>query len=386
MKKLLISQKLQSSICLLENDKVVISVSGGVDSITLLNYIIEKNQNIEIYIIYFDYKTRGEDNTKEYEIINNIAIKNNIKLIRYECNYNEIVGNFQSQARSLRYENISNFCKREKIKYIFTAHTANDVIETYFIKRIQNRNKVNVTIKYKSEYKGIIIIRPFIELYKKDIIEYAKTNNYMWVEDLSNKSGKYLRNRIRKKIDIIPHNTLNKWLKEINTLQSHKEEVTDIFEFEITKILEMENYKEKIYYSLNKNNIFKRKNFILEVIKLLNGENKSRQLKVDDKRYLVIVNNKIKIFYININLERFIYNGSIYLDNINIKTPKNTLVKLRKCINTDVVLKNEGWRKIHKELKNKKIPQIIRKNTYILLNESNKIIYIQYLNSDYKKI
>ena len=97
---------------------------------------------------------------------------------------------------------ISEYCKNNSIKYLLTAHHINDQAETFFIRLFRGSgidglsSMQDVTNLYE-----MIIIRPFLKIYKRQIQDYLKENNIKWLEDSSNSDEKFLRNKIRNFIN-----------------------------------------------------------------------------------------------------------------------------------------------------------------------------------------
>jgi tRNA(Ile)-lysidine synthase len=108
--------------------------------------------------------------------------------------------NIQKNARDMRYSLISNYCLKRNIKYLITAHHADDQIENFFIRLIRGSgltglSSMSANAKYNNRLK---IIRPFLNLKKLDL-KYVTLNYFKtYIKDPSNKDEKFLRVRIRK--------------------------------------------------------------------------------------------------------------------------------------------------------------------------------------------
>jgi tRNA(Ile)-lysidine synthase len=108
--------------------------------------------------------------------------------------------NIQRKARDIRYAMLSNYCLKNKIEYLITAHHEDDQIENFFIRLLRGSgltglSSMSVKAKYNSNLK---IIRPLLSLEKKDL-KYVTLNYFKtYIKDPSNKNEKFLRVRIRK--------------------------------------------------------------------------------------------------------------------------------------------------------------------------------------------
>lgn len=170
--------------------RIVLAVSGGVDSMVLFDFFVKKLSNkFEIIVAHFEHGIR-DDSTGDLELVKNTAQRLGLKF-EYERGF---LGENTSEeaARDARY----NFLRKVAKKYegrIVTAHHQDDLVETVYI-----------NLKRGTGWRGLAVFgakdiwRPFISLDKQQILEYAAKNKVIWNEDSTNSSDKYLRNRVRK--------------------------------------------------------------------------------------------------------------------------------------------------------------------------------------------
>ena len=165
--------------------------------------------------------------------------------------------NIQSQAREIRYNLITNFCRKNKIKNILTAHNLEDQVETFFIRlsrgsglqglsSMRQVNKINTKIN---------LVRPLLDLKKKDLIKISKTIFGRYFKDPSNKDKKYLRTRIRNLKPVLEKSGINydQIIRSVKNLASSR----DTLDFYFTKIYKeaVTNKKNKILINLSYFNI-----------------------------------------------------------------------------------------------------------------------------------
>ena len=131
LKKSYISFK--NNLKIIKNNPFLVAVSGGPDSLALaiLSKIFSKESKSKAYFVLIDHKIR-ENSTSEAFKVKKLLKKNQINL-RILTNRIIISNNIQKKARDIRYELLINFCKKNKIKYILTAHHSDDQIETFLI-------------------------------------------------------------------------------------------------------------------------------------------------------------------------------------------------------------------------------------------------------------
>jgi len=176
-----------------------VAVSGGPDSMALagLSSILMKEKKHKVFFALVDHGIR-KNSAKEAKQVKKLFQKNNIKLEILK-NKKRIIKNIQKNAREARYELLSKFCKKNGAKYLLTAHHQDDQIETFFI-RLSRGSGVeglsSMSEKTKIQY-GINLIRPFLDLNKKELSYIAKKIFGKTFRDPANTNEKFLRTNIR---------------------------------------------------------------------------------------------------------------------------------------------------------------------------------------------
>ena len=185
----------------LPNDiSIVIAVSGGPDSMALLNLlnVIKKEKNIKIICAHVNHNLRKESKA-EAKMVKDYCKQKNI--IYEYMEIKEYKGNTENYAREKRYEFFENLLKKYNSKYLFTAHHGDDLIETVIMRLIRSSSLKGYSafseITEKKDYK---IYRPLITKTKEEIFNYVKNNNLPYAIDKTNDSDFFTRNRIRKYI------------------------------------------------------------------------------------------------------------------------------------------------------------------------------------------
>lgn len=172
------------------HQKVLIALSGGVDSMNLLHFLHLYRQkfNIEIGIAHVNHKQRLESETEEH-YIRQWASDNNIPLfIAY------FTGTFsEKNARDFRYQFFKQIMSEEGYTATVTAHHADDQAETLLMKLIRgSRLRHFIGIKEVQTFGDGELIRPFLTVTK------AELPKIFHFEDCSNESNQYFRNRVRQ--------------------------------------------------------------------------------------------------------------------------------------------------------------------------------------------
>ena len=170
--------------------KYVLAVSGGVDSVVLLDLMAKTNHTL--VVAHVDHGIRPESADDEL-FVRLLANKYGLPYVskRFELGKNSS----EERAREARY----SFLREQAASHeatIMTAHHAGDVIETIALNLERGTGWRGLAVMHSSGIK-----RPLVKMTKNELIDYAVRNRLEWVEDHTNGSDKYQRNRLRKKIN-----------------------------------------------------------------------------------------------------------------------------------------------------------------------------------------
>lgn len=202
--------------------KYIVAVSGGVDSVVLLDMLSKKHP--DLIVAHFDHGVR-EDSADDAVFVGQLAARYGL---RFETKREELgKGVSEAMARQRRYEFLRTVARQYKAK-IITAHHADDVIETIAINLIRGTGWRGLAVLDNPE-----IIRPLLGVTKKELITYAQANHLNWHEDSTNTSDRYLRNRLRKKLAAIDDDTR----RQLLALRDHEVYVKKMIDDEITALI-----------------------------------------------------------------------------------------------------------------------------------------------------
>lgn len=170
----------------------IIAVSGGVDSVVLLD-LLSKQKDLELVVAHFDHGIRHNSH-EDAEFVETLAKKYNLlfELERVELGPNAS----EADARHARYNFLDSVTKKYTAAAVVTAHHQDDVIETGMMNILRGTGRHGLT-SLKSR-PGLT--RPLLHFPKTELIAYAKHNNLTWHEDETNNDTKYLRNKIRLEV------------------------------------------------------------------------------------------------------------------------------------------------------------------------------------------
>ncbi len=247
-------QKFKKSFNLNENFSV--AVSGGPDSLALAFlakiYSIEKKLKAKFYIV--DHQLRPES-TKEAQKVKACLKKIFVKAEILTWNRKKKSKNIQSSARTARYKLLFQKSEKSKIRNILLGHHQDDLFENFFIRMTRGSGlKGLISFDKKAIIEDKNILRPLLDQKKSDLIFISKFVFNFYVEDPTNNNEKYQRTKMRKFINELQKNGLdkNKFSKTIQNLKSSN----NVVDFYVNK-----NITKNSFYSKRSNKLFLKKNF-----------------------------------------------------------------------------------------------------------------------------
>ena len=209
--------------------KFVACISGGPDSLALAycsKTYSEAYKNKVFYLIV-DHNIR-KNSAKEAQ-----SVKKNLLKISAKLNIltikNTISKSIQKNARDHRYKLLGNFCKKNKVTHMLTAHHLDDQIENFYIRLSRGSGLYglsSMTVNEKNK-DNINVLRPFLNLPKEKLVHVAKKVFKTFVKDPSNVNDKFLRSRIRKLKSSLAKEGLDqsRILKTISNLNTAKDAI-----------------------------------------------------------------------------------------------------------------------------------------------------------------
>jgi tRNA(Ile)-lysidine synthase len=170
--------------------RYLVAVSGGIDSVVLLDQLAANTAN-ELIVAHFDHGIR-QDSADDARFVAGLAAHYGAQFVsrREELG----AGASEEQARRRRYAFLRTVAKEHRA-VIVTAHHADDVIETIAINLQRGTGWRGAAVLHTAG-----ILRPLLTMTKTEIRTYALEKRLEWVEDSTNASDKYLRNRLRQRV------------------------------------------------------------------------------------------------------------------------------------------------------------------------------------------
>lgn len=410
---------IKKEISFLENKKLLLAVSGGLDSMVLLHLFQELQ--FEIAIAHCNFQLRGVESFGDQKFIEDYANAKSIPIYATQFDTTAFAEDYkfsiQVAARELRYNWFYELLETENFDYILTAHHADDNLETFLINLSRGTGLDGLTGIPTQNDK---IIRPLLPFTRQEIESFAKVHQMQWREDSSNASDKYLRNKIRH--DMVP------MLKEFNSnfivsfqkTQSYLQETQamaedaaimiyqqvaseegDTVHFDLKKLKQLSNFKSYLYKWLKEFG-FSAWEDVYDLVESQSGKQifseEYRLLKNRD--FLIIspihfaatsevffinknekeVNIPLKLSLCNVSHHSKHLNTAIFVDQDTLSYP----LMLRRWNVGDSFQPfgmNGKTKKVSKFFKDEKLSLLEKENTWILCS-NNQIVWIIGYRSD----
>lgn len=189
-----------------KGDKIVLGLSGGPDSVCLLHILkqLEQELDITIFAAHLNHQIRGLEAQRDAMYISNLCDKLGVKFfvksidVPQYCKENGL--SLEEGARKLRYDMFDEIKNSIRANKIVVAHNLNDQSETILMRLMRGTGLQGLK---GIEYKRDVIIRPLLDIERKDIENYCEVNELNPKIDSTNLESVYTRNRIR--LELIPY-------------------------------------------------------------------------------------------------------------------------------------------------------------------------------------
>jgi len=313
-----IYKKFESNLVI--NNDFIVAVSGGPDSLALsfLAKIFEIKNFLNVKYFIVDHKLR-KDSTLEAKYVRKLLKDYLIDLDILTWKGAKPKNNIQSIARDKRYELLINKAKKYQIKNILLGHHLDDVFENFFI-RILRGSGLNGLISLDKEVKKneVNLIRPLINIDKKDLIYISKKVFGSYIKDPSNKDEKYKRVKVRNFLKQLSMEGLdrNKFFLTIKNLKIANENI----KFYIKK-----NLDENVTFIEKKEKAILKGNFFFQSDEVV-FRSFAEVIKIIGKKYYPVRGKKIDKIIQSINLHSSL---KVTLGGCIIKKVDETIILLK---------------------------------------------------------
>ena len=315
-----------------DGDKIVLGVSGGPDSMCMLDMMRElkeeKNINFEIYVAHVNHMIR-EEAIDDEKYVQNYCLKHNIEFFVKRVDVQKIANDkkigTEEAGRKVRYDFFEEVLQKTGSNKIAIAHNKNDKIETIIMHLLRGSGLSG--LKGIEPIRDNKYIRPLIECERQEIEQYCKNRKLQPRIDKTNFENEYTRNKIRN--IVIPYIKKEFNPNIIQTLSRLSEVATD--ESNYIDLQTQRIYNKLLIEKTDKQIILKLKEFnqqekviqkrlVLKTIKELNGStDRIEKIHIEDIIKLCANNIGNKYLTPNKNLKILVKDKKIFFTKMNRK-------------------------------------------------------------------
>lgn len=395
------------------NGRLLLAVSGGIDSLTLAHLC--KEAKLDFALMHCNFNLRGEESDEDEKFIIDLADLLEVEVYTESFDtekYAEEKGiSIQMAARELRYEWFEKLRQTLNFDYILTAHHANDNLETFLINLIRGTGPEGLSgIKAENQQ----LIRPLLPFGRKEIEAYAESKNLKWREDSSNISDKYVRNKIRHHVVPVLEEINPQLLDSFMKTQRHLRESLDLVEDYISllypKLVEKNDFgyeldieflrkvpnQKQVLYQLLKSFGFTEWNDVYDLLKAQSGKvvySETHRL-IRDRNKLLLTEKKSRTSKSEYLLEEgdnliMIPEGTFSISEVDSlgKASKNCIYVPKKKLQFPLVIRKKkkgdyfhpfgmkGKKKVSRYFKDEKFSLPEKENTWLLCSDG-EIVWI----------
>jgi bifunctional protein TilS/HprT len=387
----------------LQGQKLLVAVSGGVDSMVLLHAL----KNLSPIVIHINHHKR-EESIQDETLVSSFCIQEKLTYLVKHVDVKK--GNFQAEAHALRQTIYLDLAHQFGVSTLLTAHHQDDHIETIIMRILKGSAlEYQAGLNLKQTIDGIVFYKPFLSVKKQALYTYAEIYHVPFNEDISNQSNIYTRNKIRN--ELLP--VLKSISPDYQTYLLHFSErardvsnmIKNLAEPYLTEKLSRKKLlsidpllaQEVIRLWLIKHACTPSKVYVTRIYSELINEKPFLEILLENDRLIYFSYDEIFLTQQHVKTtkpEKLIQNNeilghkdvSIFYDN----KPNNNLPLIKICYNKlifpltiryrkpgDLLHFHYGHKKLKDHLMNVKYPRHQRDSLIVIEDQSKTIIYVE---------
>lgn len=176
--------------------KLAVAVSGGVDSVCLLNWL--HKFGLDIVALHVNHGLRDVADVETQYVVE-LCKSLDVPCEVFYWSGEKPKSGLESAAREVRYKMMTDYCRKNKIEFLAVAHQADDQIETFLMNLGRGSGVYGLAaMRPESDRDGVKIIRPMLNVFRAELKEYCENNKIKYFVDEMNYDEKYTRVKIRK--------------------------------------------------------------------------------------------------------------------------------------------------------------------------------------------
>ena len=188
-----------------QQDRVLIAVSGGPDSVALLHLLVAWKAvlDLSLRVVHFNHGLRGEESEADASFVRTLCEQLGVPCLIQRLNVQQVIQaqkgkSIQSVARALRYEGLSQIVQDQDLTKVALGHTSDDQAETVLMWMLRGAGSVGLS--GMAAFRDPYFIRPLLRASRVEIEAYLQKNQWTYRIDSSNANPQYRRNRIRQEL------------------------------------------------------------------------------------------------------------------------------------------------------------------------------------------
>jgi tRNA(Ile)-lysidine synthase len=253
-----------------KDQTILLAVSGGIDSMVLCD-LFQKSE-YKFAIAHCNFHLRGEESNRDEQFVRQYAQANNITIHVKDFDtykYMQVKGkSLQMSARELRYDWFETLLEQNNYSFIATAHHSDDSIETFLINLLRGTGIAGL---HGMLQKVNNVIHPLLFTNRKAITQYQIANKIEYVEDSTNQSTKYTRNKIRHELIPLMKEIAPNFQRTIIRNIERFRETEEVFRSVVNKVeqdlIEVDNNNNIVKLSISKlQTLFPQNIFLYELL------------------------------------------------------------------------------------------------------------------------
>ncbi len=190
------------------DERYLIGVSGGRDSVALLHFLLERGFR-RLIVCQLDHRLRGRSGKADARFVERLALTNGLPIELGSADVRKLAKDgkqsIETTARAARHAFFSASARRRRCTKIFLAHHADDLVETFLMNLFRGAGSEGLgsmqpVSVHQVKTTLLTVIRPLLGVWRTEIDGYVAINQLKFREDLTNRSLRPTRNRVRHKI------------------------------------------------------------------------------------------------------------------------------------------------------------------------------------------
>ena len=382
-----------------KNKKYVLGVSGGPDSMALLDLF--RKQGYQGVVALVNYHKRV-DAYLDYEVVKEYCKSHDIPLAYKEIfSYDE--GNFQAQARVLRYDFYKEVASLYQCEAVLLAHHYDDFLETVLMQKKRHQEDGYWGILETSNYQGLTVLRPLLACTKQQLFDYCVHHQIAYRIDSSNLESDYTRNKIRNQELVKYTKEMKEELYNQAMIHNQKQKEIELYcldwlnQYQTDLSFKTKDFKEVIYkrqllrmYLCQFENMVLSNRLLEDCLAIIEDEKGNKKINLPlnfhlireyDTIYVTKLNEKTGFSFV---IEEGCFQDFGFFkvtnqghDRCGVQLNKEDYpLTIRTLQPGDSILLEYGRKKVSRLFIDAKIPRHLRQNWPIVVNASNEIILV----------